>query len=78
MSFFTGFGISALIYILLNILFPVPGSSIKEKFWEVDLSDVTREPGKDSYRRAAAPEDGTSSVSSDGKNGSVSVVVQEA
>ncbi|KAJ3568259.1 hypothetical protein NP233_g5830 [Leucocoprinus birnbaumii] len=44
MSFFTGFGISMLIYILLNILFPVPGSSIREGFWEVDLSDATDTP----------------------------------
>lgn len=40
MSFFTGFGVSALIYVLLNTFFPVPGSSIGEKFWEVDLSNA--------------------------------------
>jgi len=36
MSFFTGFGISALLYYLLNVIFPVPGSS--KEFEEVDLS----------------------------------------
>jgi len=40
MSFFTGFGVSSLIYVLLNFLFPVPGSSLGEKFWEVDLSNA--------------------------------------
>ena len=40
MSFFTGFGVSSLIYFLLNFLFPVPGSSLREKFWEVDLSNA--------------------------------------
>ena len=40
MSFFTGFGVSSLIYVLLNFLFPVPGSSLGAKFWEVDLSNA--------------------------------------
>jgi len=40
MSFFTGFGVSSLIYVMLNFLFSVPGSSIGEKFWEVDLSNA--------------------------------------
>ncbi|KAF8903375.1 permease for cytosine/purines, uracil, thiamine, allantoin-domain-containing protein [Gymnopilus junonius] len=37
MSFFTGFGVSALVYYLLNVLFPVPGFTTK--FEEVDVSD---------------------------------------
>lgn len=44
MSFFTGFGVSALIYYLLNRLFPVPGSN-PGKFEEVDLSNYNYEPG---------------------------------
>jgi len=36
MSFFTGFGVSALIYYLLNVAFPVPGTS--KTFEEVDVS----------------------------------------
>ncbi|KIM47162.1 hypothetical protein M413DRAFT_422927 [Hebeloma cylindrosporum] len=36
MSFFTGFGVSAIIYYLLNRLFPVPGASAK--FEELDVS----------------------------------------
>ncbi|KAF9051532.1 permease for cytosine/purines, uracil, thiamine, allantoin-domain-containing protein [Panaeolus papilionaceus] len=37
MSFFTGFGVSSLIYYVLNKIFPVPGASTK--FEEVDVSD---------------------------------------
>jgi len=36
MSFFTGFGISAIIYITLNYFFPAPGAS--SKFEEIDVS----------------------------------------
>ena len=36
MSFFTGFGVSALVYYTLNYLFPVPGASVT--FEEVDES----------------------------------------
>ena len=38
MSFFTGFGVSALIYWSLNMLFPVRGSSECATFDEVDVS----------------------------------------
>ena len=38
MSFFTGFGVSALIYWSLNILFPVRGSIKCTVFEEVDVS----------------------------------------
>lgn len=41
MSFFTGFGVSAIIYYLLNRLYPVPGTSTK--FEEVDVSDYVVE-----------------------------------
>lgn len=36
MSFFTGFGVSSLVYILLNLAFPVIGASTK--FEELDVS----------------------------------------
>ena len=36
LSFFTGFGVSAIIYYLLNLGFPVPGKA--DKFEEVDES----------------------------------------
>lgn len=37
MSFFTGFGVSSVIYLLLNYFFPVPGRP--GNFEEVDVSD---------------------------------------
>jgi NCS1 family nucleobase:cation symporter-1 len=37
MSFFTGFGVSALIYYSLNVIFPVPGKHTN--FEEVDVSE---------------------------------------
>lgn len=37
MSFFTGFGVSAIIYYLLNVAFPVPGKYAK--FEEIDVSE---------------------------------------
>jgi NCS1 family nucleobase:cation symporter-1 len=36
LSFFTGFGVSAIVYYLLNAAFPVPGAS--KTFEEVDVS----------------------------------------
>ena len=36
MSFFTGFGVSALVYYLLNVAFPVTGASTT--FEEIDVS----------------------------------------
>lgn len=36
MSFFTGFGVSSLVYFVLNIIFPVPGKH--RTFQEIDLS----------------------------------------
>ena len=38
MSFFTGFGVSALVYIVLNQIFPVQGAN--SKFEEVDDSEA--------------------------------------
>lgn len=43
MSFFTGFGVSSLIYFLLNVAFPVPGKH--SKFEEVDLSAGEKHDG---------------------------------
>lgn len=37
MSFFTGFGVSSLVYFTLNVIFPVPGKH--RVFEEVDLSE---------------------------------------
>ena len=41
MSFFTGFGVSALVYWSLNLLFPVRGASECARFEEVDVSATT-------------------------------------
>ncbi|KAH6906693.1 permease for cytosine/purines, uracil, thiamine, allantoin-domain-containing protein [Coprinopsis sp. MPI-PUGE-AT-0042] len=43
MSFFTGFGVSSLMYYTLNRLFPVPGMA--DKFEEIDLSNYDYVPG---------------------------------
>ena len=48
MSFFTGFGVSALVYWTLNIAFPVRSADTRTRFEEVDVSahassDVSRE-----------------------------------
>ena len=40
MSFFTGFGVSALIYYALNVIFPVPGKYAT--FEEVDVSEFNK------------------------------------
>lgn len=37
MSFFTGFGVSAIVYYLLNVAFPVPGKYAN--FEEIDVSE---------------------------------------
>jgi len=39
MSFFTGFGVSALIYWLLNVVFPASGAH--KEFLEIDLSTTS-------------------------------------
>ncbi|KAH7925098.1 hypothetical protein BV22DRAFT_461509 [Leucogyrophana mollusca] len=41
LSFFTGFGASAIVYWSLNLLFPVPGAA--DKFVEVDVSEDLQE-----------------------------------
>jgi len=46
MSFFTGFGVSGLIYWLLNRVFPVPG--VSASFEEIDVSEESAED-RDSY-----------------------------
>ncbi|KAJ2914117.1 hypothetical protein MD484_g6284, partial [Candolleomyces efflorescens] len=46
MSFFTGFGVSSLIYYVLNRIFPVPGGiGSVDRFEEVDLSGYDYVPG---------------------------------
>ena len=47
MSFFTGFGTSAIIYIVLNLIFPVPGKYLN--FEEIDVSE-----GEKSHNGTAA------------------------
>ncbi len=57
MSFFTGFGVSALIYYTLNRIFPVPGANAK---WEeVDVSRFN-----DSASVRASVSDGSDSIKS--------------
>jgi NCS1 family nucleobase:cation symporter-1 len=43
MSFFTGFGVSALIYYFLNVVFPIPGKYAI--FEEVDVSEGEKSDG---------------------------------
>src|SRR5882762_8262797 len=43
MSFFTGFGISALLYYFLNVVFPIPGKYAI--FEEVDVSEGEKSDG---------------------------------
>jgi nucleobase:cation symporter-1, NCS1 family len=43
MSFFTGFGVSALVYYSLNMVFPVPGKYAT--FQEVDVSEGEKSQG---------------------------------
>ena len=50
MSFFTGFGVSALIYYTLNKLFPVRGAGECARFEEVDVS-AHELAGSVEYRR---------------------------
>ena len=42
MAFFTGFGVSAVTYYLLNVFFPVPGFT--KTFEEVDISGYLSGP----------------------------------
>ncbi|KAK7463098.1 uracil permease [Stygiomarasmius scandens] len=54
MSFFTGFLVSMIIYLLLNWAFPVPGTF--KEFEEIDLSDSDTE--RDSYSQEDGKKDG--------------------
>lgn len=56
LSFFTGFGVSAIIYYLLNLAFPVPGKA--DKFEEVDESCCV-EGVAESVAAVEASEDGS-------------------
>ena len=73
MSFFTGFGVSALLYYVLNRIFPVQG--MYADFKEEDLSNFV-------YRHSADVETNSTSSDSDssssGKDKKVSQVVYEA
>jgi len=62
MSFFTGFGVSASIYYLLNLVFPVPGFT--KDFKEVDLSELIYE---DEERGAPGLDEPVSNLSSKDK-----------
>lgn len=61
MSFFTGFGVSALIYYTLNRIFPVPGGigspERSDRFEEVDLSGYDYVPGEGYTGHSGARED---------------------
>lgn len=46
MSFFTGFGVSAIIYCLLNYLFPAAGSHIGAHLDERDVSEHVEPEGE--------------------------------
>ena len=54
MSFFTGFGVSSVVYVLLNYIFPVPGPGMASKFREVNLSeeDVYDETTGDDHKKS--------------------------
>jgi nucleobase:cation symporter-1, NCS1 family len=54
MSFFTGFGVSAIVYYTLNYVFPVPGKYAK--FAELDVSEDDVEE-RDSYSNEDAKGD---------------------
>jgi NCS1 family nucleobase:cation symporter-1 len=43
MSFFTGFGVSALVYFSLNVMYPVPGKYAT--FEEIDVSEFEKSDG---------------------------------
>jgi nucleobase:cation symporter-1, NCS1 family len=47
MSFFTGFGVSATVYYLSNVIFPVVGK--QTDFREVDVSESTEDVDSASY-----------------------------
>jgi NCS1 family nucleobase:cation symporter-1 len=50
MSFFTGFGVSSLIYYVLNRIFPPPGAF--QKFEEIDESNFELEQQEEVEKRA--------------------------
>ena len=54
MSFFTGFGVSSLVYYSLSVAFPPPGSF--RNFKEVDLSEGELPGGKHEEGVSAAPD----------------------
>ena len=66
MSFFTGFGVSAVIYYILNRAFPVPG--LATKFEELDVSN----PPSEHYNDNSSVSDVESSKGDKGNNLKVS------
>jgi len=72
LSFFTGFGVSTLVYFLLNKLFPPPGAW--QQFEEVDESEFKRREAREQNDDA----DYKNSDSDKGDNGSVDIKVVEA
>lgn len=76
LAFFTGFGVSSVIYYLLNCAFPVPGRA--DKFKEVDeshYSDGVKERRRTSWTESGggAPEE-SDDASTGKKNGDVDEV----
>ncbi|KAK7034534.1 uracil permease [Paramarasmius palmivorus] len=60
MSFFTGFGVSSVIYLVLNMVSPVPGAS--KKFREVDVSKMEDKVYEASVRESRSDTKSTKSV----------------
>ncbi|KIY70484.1 NCS1 nucleoside transporter family [Cylindrobasidium torrendii FP15055 ss-10] len=61
MSFFTGFGVSSVVYIALNYFFPAPGRSMFDKMDERDVSDYTeKHMGGGPGERRSESDDGDS------------------
>ncbi|CAA7270210.1 unnamed protein product [Cyclocybe aegerita] len=76
MSFFTGFGVSALIYYALNRLFPVPGANTK--FEEVDVSNFTYDYQHQPHHPRERESDVESRLSKDKGDDQVKQLVYEA
>src|ERR1700761_946166 len=72
MSFFTGFGVSALVYWSLNVIWPVPGKA--RHFDEVDLSEYIIDEDRQGSEASEGEKGGSYSVNAkevDSEKGSV-------
>lgn len=57
MAFFTGFGVSALIYYVLSKIWPSPGAF--QKWEEVDESEFTERMEEETEKKTRESEDGS-------------------